>query len=514
MYLTFDVGTTSVKTALFDTRGKMLAKAIQNYSLDTPQVDWYEVEPEVYRQAVHRGFQETISRSGVDPKRIVSVCGCSQGETIVFLDKEDRSVRPAIVWIDNRAREETEELKARISTEEFHRTTGCVEIEPSWSVLKIAWLKKHEPDNFRKIDKIMLVEDYIVYLLTGRFLSTPTLMHSTGLFDIQARGYWTKTVVPLEIEDRLPLIVEVGSIVGLIKPAMAEELGLSPKTVVVKGAMDQTLSAVGAGNIHAGVVTETTGTALAIGVTADSMETIHTNSLAHQPHVIPGKYLILPYAQTSGVLYKWFRDVFAAAEIRAAGGLEEAYEELNRLAATAPAGCDGLMLLPFFAGAYIPENDMYAKGVWYGITLKHSKSHFARSILESVGFMLRRILELIQAADIRIEEVRSMGGAARSDLWLQIKADICGLPMVRMLEEETSTLGCAILSAVAAKEYGSIEEAVTAMVKIGRSFAPNREYRSLYDRRFELYGELYQTLKPLFRKYQWKKEKRATAGES
>jgi sugar (pentulose or hexulose) kinase len=501
MYLSFDVGTTSVKTALFDARGKLLAKDIQNYSLDTPRIDWYEVEPEVYWQAVRRGFRETISGSGVEAKRIQAVCGCSQGETIIFLDKKNRSVRPAIVWIDNRARKESEELKARISTEEFYRATGCVEIEPTWSVLKIAWLKNNEAENFIEIDKIMLVEDYIVYMLTGRFLSTPTLMHSTGLFDIRAGKYWSKTVSPLDIEGRLPPVVEVGGIVGPLRPSLADELGLSRETIVVKGAMDQTMSAVGAGNIHPGVVTETTGTALAIGVTADSAQAIHANSLAHQPHAVAGKYLILPYAQTSGVLYKWFRDVFASAEIEAAGGLEEAYEELNRLAAAAPAGCDGLVLLPFFAGAYIPENDMYAKGVWYGITLKHGRGHFARSIQESVGFMLRRILDLIRAANIEIQEVRSMGGAARSDLWLQIKADICGQPMVRMKEEETSVLGCAILSAVATKGYGDIEEAAAAMVRTGTTFAPDPIHRDLYDRRFELYRQLYETLKPVFRQY-------------
>ncbi len=499
MYLSFDVGTTSVKTALFDSRGKLLAKSIQNYTLETPRVDWYEVEPEVYWRAVKEGFLQTISASGVDPTFIRSICGCSQGETIIFLDKQDRSIRPAMVWIDNRAREETEELKARISSTEFHRTTGCTEIEPTWSVLKIAWLKKHEADNFQKIDKIMLVEDYIVYMLTGVFLSTPTLMHSTGLFDIHNGSYWSKTVSPLGIEDRLPAIVDAGSIVGSLKPELADELGLKRETVVVKGAMDQTLSAVGAGNIRSGVVTETTGTALAIGITTDSTEVIHANTLVHQPHIIPGNYLILPYAQTSGVLYKWFRDVFASAEIEAAGGLEQAYEELNRLAASAPAGCDGLVLLPFFAGAYIPENDMYAKGVWYGITLKHGKGHFARSIQESVGFMLRRILDLILAAGIEIGEVRSMGGAARSDLWLQIKADICGLPMVRMVEEETSVLGCAILSAVAVKDHDNIAEAVEAMVKMGTVFIPNRKHGDLYDRLYKLYGRLYETLKPVFR---------------
>jgi xylulokinase len=282
---------------------------------------------------------------------------------------------------------------------------------------------------------------------------------------------------------------------------VADQLGLSPETVVVKGAMDQTMSTIGAGNVAPGIVTETTGTALAIGVTAEEVEPIHRHHLAYQPHALAGKYLILPYAQTSGIIYKWFRNTFGAEEVRKAGGAEEAYGELNRLAAQARAGSDGLVLLPFFAGAYSPENDMTAKGVWYGLTLAHEKRHFSRSIMESVGFMLRRILEQIQGAGIPVDEVRCMGGAARSDLWLQIKADICGLPMVRMKEEETSTLGCALLAAVAVGDYGSIGEAAGAMVSLGRRFEPAASRESVYDRLYELYKELYASLKPVFGKY-------------
>jgi xylulokinase len=299
----------------------------------------------------------------------------------------------------------------------------------------------------------------------------------------------------------LPDIVEVGSVVGRLKDSVAGELGLSAEVVVVKGAMDQTMSTIGAGNVRPGVVTETTGTALAIGVTAAEVEPIHRHHLAYQPHALPGRYLILPYAQTSGIIYTWFRNTFGAEEVRKAGGAEEAYEELNLLAAQAPAGSDGLVLLPFFAGAYTPENDMNAKGVWYGLTLGHDKRHFSRSILESVGYMLRKILEQIQGAGIPIEEVRCMGGAARSDLWLQIKADICGLPMVRMKEEETSTLGCALLAAVAVGDYGSVDEAARAMVSLGRRFAPDPSNRAAYQRLYELYTELYGSLKPVFKKY-------------
>lgn len=501
MYLTFDVGTTSVKTALFNVQGKLLAKAIKNYQLATPQLDWYEVEPQTYWRAVMEGFRETLRKSRVDPKAIKTICGCSQGETVIFLDKSDRPIRPAIVWLDNRARKEVVELKSFISSEDFYQTTGCGDIEPTWSALKILWVKNNEPDKFKKIEKILLVEDYIVYLLTGRFCSTPTLLHSSGLADIHRRQYWHRTVGYLGIEKNLPEIVAVGSVVGKLRPALAEELGFSRDTVVVKGAMDQTLSAVGAGNVHSGVVTETTGTAMAIGVTAESVERIHRYKLPYQPHALPGKFLILPYAQTSGIIYKWFRDQFGQEEIRKTGDIEKAYEELNRMAADVPAGADGLVLLPFFAGANAPENDMHAKGVWYGITLKHGRGHFARAIQESVGFMLSKILAMIQAADIGIEEVRCMGGAARSDLWLQIKADICGLPMVRMQEEETSTLGCAVMGAVAIGGYKSIEEAVRVMVKVGRRFSPDSRNAKVYARRFALYNELYEALAPVFKKY-------------
>ncbi len=501
MYLTFDVGTTSVKTALFDREGRPRSKSVQGYALATPRADWVEADPEAYWAAVLAGFRECLAAPGVEPREVRGICGSSQGETIVLLDSRDRPVRPAIVWLDNRARAQVEELKARVDSEEFYRATGCTDIEPTWSLLKILWLKRHEPEKLARTAKILLLEDYIVYLLTGRFCSTPTLLHSSGFLDIHARRYWDKTAGWAGVQHLLPEIVEVGSIAGPLKPELAAELGLARRTIVVKGAMDQTLSSIGAGNLASGIVTETTGTAMAIGVTADSVEGIHGHHLPYQPHALPGKFLILPYAQTSAIIYKWFRDQFAQEELRRAGDPEGAYEALNALAAGVPAGCDGLVLLPFFAGAYTPENDMYARGVWYGLTLQHGKAHFARAIQEAVGFMLRRILGLIQRAGLPVREVRCMGGAARSDLWLQIKADICGLPMVRMQEEETTGLGCALLAAVAVGDYADAEAAARVMVRLGRRFLPRPENREVYDRQFGLYEELYRTLKPVFRKY-------------
>ena len=162
MYLTFDVGTTSVKTALYNRSGKILHKVIRSYTLDSPKVDWYEVDPEIYWQAVIEGLKEVILKSGVDPKGIKSICGCSQGETVILLDNRDQPIRPAMVWLDKRARKEVDELRSAIGEEEFFRVTGISEIDTTWSALKLLWLKKNEKDTYSRISKFFLIEDYIV----------------------------------------------------------------------------------------------------------------------------------------------------------------------------------------------------------------------------------------------------------------------------------------------------------------------------------------------------------------
>ena len=493
MYLTFDVGTTSVKTVLYDRKGKLLCKATREYRLDSPQVDWYELDPEIYWSSVMDGFREVLGSSGVKPSEIRSISGCSQGETFIMLDEKDRPLRPAIVWYDNRARNEVEELKKRIGAEEFYHTTGLTEMETTWSAFKILWVRKNEPEVFSKTKKLLLVEDFVVYRLTGRYVTATSMNCSTGFVDIQKRNYWDKMVSYLDIGEVLPPFVEEGGVVDRIKPEIAEELGIGRDVVVVKGAMDQITSAVGAGNIRPGIVTETTGSALAVVVTVDELRFDRQIQLPYQTHVVDAKYTLLPYAQTSGIVYSWFKDNILN------GGM--GFEELNRLAATVPPGSEGIVFLPFLAGAHFPENDTYAKGVFYGITLKHDRAHFSRAIMESIGYLLRRILDPVRDFGIEVEEIHAMGGAARSDLWLQIKSDICDRPIVRMEEEETSTLGAAILASVQVGDYGSIEEAIGVMVKKGRRFEPSGSNRAVYDRGYELYHELYENLRATFRKF-------------
>ena len=500
MYLTFDIGTTSVKVVLFDPNGRVIGKAIRNYALEMPEVNWYEVNPETYWDAVVSGIREVLSVTRVSAGEVRSVSGCSQGETVVFLSADGRPVRPAIVWLDLRAREEAAELASLATREEMYAVTGVTDVDPTWTATKILWVKRHDPTAFARTARIFLVEDYITWRLTGRACSTTNLLSTSLLVDVHRHTYWDKFVDFLGIAGLLPQIIEPGDMVETLSFAAARTLGLEPTTLVVKGAMDQATSALGAGNCAPGIVTETTGSVMAIGVTTPSVATESLVRLPYLPHVVPGSFLFLPYVQTAGGAFKWWRDNFCAEEIRAAGDPEAAYERMDRQAAAVSAGSEGVVFLPFLAGAGQPENDPDARAVFYGLTLMHGKGHCARAIMESIAFMLRKILSDIRRLGISITEIRSMGGGARSDLWLQIKADVTGIPVVRM-EEETSSLGAAILAAVRLGERPNLTAATAAMVHRGRRFEPDPSAGKEYETSYALYNELHNALIPVFRRF-------------
>jgi xylulokinase len=501
VYLTFDIGTTSVKVVLYAPDGRLVRKSIRNFTIDTPRADWYEADPSAYWQAVVDGTRVILSPGDIDPADIRTFSGCSQGETVIFLDTDEHPVRPAIVWLDHRARGESEELAALASRDELYATTGQTDFDPTWTAAKILWVKKNEPKLFEKTARFLLVEDYITLRLTGRACSTANLLSSSLLADVHAGRYWSRTVDFLGVGSRLPEIMKPGDPVGTLTQAAADDLGLLPGTLVVKGAMDQATSAIGAGNLTPGIVTETTGSVMAIGVTNAACDLGMATRLPYQPHILSGSILYLPYLQTAGSAYKWWRDMFCQEEIRAEGDCEAAYATMDARAATVPAGSEGVVFLPFLAGAGQPENDPDARGVFYGLTLKQGKNQCTRAIMESIAYVLRKLLSDLHRSGIPISEVRSMGGGARSDLWLQIKADVIGVPVVRMEEEETSTLGAAILAAVCVGDYPDLASAAAAMVRLGTRFLPSAAARADYERAFALYNGLYTALAPVFKRF-------------
>jgi xylulokinase len=297
----------------------------------------------------------------------------------------------------------------------------------------------------------------------------------------------------------LPAITRPGEAVGHLTGPAAEALGLDRQTLVINGGMDQTVGAIGAGSITSDVISESTGAALAIQVTTPYPDMRSQNRIPLYAHSLPGLYLYVPVLPTGGMAFKWFRDTFGKSEIQAAEeGGRDAYDLLTEMAAKIPPGCDGLVMLPHLMGAYSPEENPTARGVFSGFTLGHDKGHFVRAILEGVAFNLRQILAAMSQIGYHFGEVRTSGGGSRSPLWNQIKADVCGIPIVTLANEETALLGDAILAGAACGVFNSVAEASTQMVAIKERVQPSN-HAPAYERFYQRYVELNQCLGPYFR---------------
>jgi xylulokinase len=318
-------------------------------------------------------------------------------------------------------------------------------------------------------------------------------------YDISRGCWWDAVLREIGIgENNLPRLVPPGEVIGNITAEASLQTGLPQSTKVVGGGMDQSVGAIGAGNIITGVVSETTGAALTIQVTIPSPDVDKHKIVPVYCHSIPGKFLFVPVCSTAGMAYKWFRDTFAEMEVEQAKKENlDSYDLLSGLAANVPPGSDGLVMLPHLMGAYSPFPNPAARGSFTGFTLSHTRGHFARAILEGVAFLLKRNLEVLQDVGVEITEIRSTGGGARSPLWNQIKSNVCNLPVVTLQYEDTALLGDAILAGVAAGIFQSVEDGCAKMVALKNNIVPDFQstnYLEVYQR----YCDLDQTLNDYF----------------
>jgi xylulokinase len=481
-FLGIDAGTTSMKAALFDIDGHLLAIDSQEYQLVTPSPSMVELDPEVYWQACCLAVRNVIERSGTEAKEVAALCISSQGETLIPIDKEGIPTRDAIVWLDNRAVEEAGLIGNQFEVEEVYHTTGQPEIAPIWPACKILWIKRNEPDVFARSVKFLLLEEYLLFRLTGQFVAEYSLQASNIMLDIQQKRWWEPMLDFIGLSpDRLGRLMEPGQVVGPLSGEGAEATGLSNHTIAVSGGIDATIGAVGSGNIVPNVVTETTGGALAIVVTLERPFFDPERRLPCHYHARQDRYCLLPWGKTGGMALRWFRDQFYPFETQVAreSGLD-AYDLMTRVAAQVPAGADGLVVLPHLEGTGSPDFNPAAKAVFYGATLRHTRGHFVRAIMESVAYMLKENLDIIEKMGIPVKEVRSMGGGARSELWLQIKADVLQKPVTAVEVEEAACLGGALLAAAATGYFASLEDGASRMVRVGETVEPSRDHREEY----------------------------------
>jgi len=501
LLLGLDLGISTVKAGLFTLTGHMVGLESNEY-LIIPEGDKVEVDPEHYWGPVVQSVRRLLANWGGDPARIAAVSVSSHTETVIPMTGEGRPARPALVWMDNRSQREAEELRAQFGPQRVLEIGGQPDITPLWPVTKFRWLSKHEPDTVRRTAKFLLPEDYLLYRLGGRFVCEPSMWSSSLVLDIRSRK-WSDELVSFGgiRTEQLPEMFPSGTAIGHVSEACAAETGLSTKTTVVTGGLDHTCAAVAADNIEPGVVTISTGSVLALLTTLREPVADRSTPVPCHIHAAPGRYCLLPWNQTGGLAFKWFKDRFAEGlAVPAETEASSIYDLLVQEAASVPPGSEGLIMLPHLEGALFPEFDPDARGVFFGITLAHKRAHFVRALLEAMAFQVRRDLEGLTRLGVAARELRVLGGGAKSRLGAEIKADVCGLPVVIPAQQEAGALGAAILAAVGVGLYPDISTAVKVMAAGGEEVKPNPAHRGVYDQAYELYLALYESVKDLYPK--------------
>lgn len=484
-----DAGTTAVKACLFSPALKLLSCSVQEYALAT-NGERVEAAAQQYLLAAQAGMAEALNAA---PGWTPAVLGiATQGETLVPADAAGTPLRPFLVWLDGRAGDEAETLRAVLPEDEFYNTTGLPGITGALPLAKLLWLKRNEPEIFSRTHKFLLLEDYFLHWMTGRFVSEKSLQSSTGWFSLHSDTVWPRALEAAGISPGLlPELLDCGQIAGPLLPHAAAALGLPAGIPVAAGAMDQTAAALAAGCIRPGAVTETTGTALVMAACTDTPVFASGHRVTIYRHALPGKYLYLPIGNTAGMALRWFRDEFCRDLPAGAAG----YAALDALAQTVPCGCEGLVFLPFLSGSVDPDACENARAVFFGARLSTTRAHFARSVMESVAFLLRDFFDMLEALGCPADTVYSLGGGTRSAVWQQIKADVCGRAFRAPACGEATARGAALLAGWGA---GLIEQGTFPPAEHAAVYMPNTENAPACSAAYALYKKLYAAVRPLY----------------
>lgn len=498
--LGIDVGTSGTKTILVDLKGKVHASATENYPLLTPKPGWTEQHPEDWWNATLKTIATILKTSKVRPSDIRGIGLSGQMHGSVFLDKNHQVVRPCLLWNDSRTAEVCEQITRRIGEKVLHQSVANP-VLTGFTLPKVVWLQEKEPARFKKVRHLMLPKDYVRMRLTGEILTEISDAAGSLMFDVR-NSRWSKTILDaLSIpREWLPEVRQSHEPCGCISEEVASLTGLCAGTPVVGGAADQPAGAVGTGVVREGQVMCSLGTSGVIFAAThkpqvDPKERLHTFN-----HAVPECWYLMGCMLSAGGSLAWYRNQFAEAERAAAKKQKvDVYDILMEQAAGVPVGSEGLFFLPYLTGERSPHKDPYARGAFVGLSVRTTRSHMVRAIVEGVTFGLRDCLEVVRSQGIKLTEIRATGGGARSPFWRQILADVFHTDIAILTSEEGPGMGAAILAAVGAGEFSDTREACDQMLKVKTRISPNRSNSHRYDEIYQHFVTLYPLLKRSFR---------------
>lgn len=488
-----DLGTTSIKALLLSSRGDVIVTCGEEYVLDYESNEICELDPEKYWEVSCRIIRSLILKAAIDPAKITGLAFSSQGETIILVDSNGKPLRKAIIWLDNRSVVEAKDIEDRFGNQKIMDITGQPEVLPIWPATKILWIRRNEPHIFERVRKYLLVEDYLIYRMTGEFYTEHSLVSSTLYFDIKNKIWWDDMLDFIGITPhQLPQLSSSGTKVHHLTVEAALATGLDNIVTVFTGSYDHPSGAIGAGNILPGITTLSIGASMAMCVTIEQPINNLSYRLSCQCHSIPDKYILLPYAQTAGLIHKWFKDTFCQKEVELAEQSNtDVYDLLTNYAIKIPPGAEGLTVLPHFMGAGSPYFNQDVKGVFAGITIGMGKGHFVRAILEAVAALVNCNMESLQKQGVNVREIRFLGGGSKSTLWSQILANMTGVPVLTMSNSENAALGAAIIAGVGTRIFKDIQSASESCTRVAKRFLPESVSKDVYRRIYQNYMHLY-----------------------
>lgn len=490
--LGIDIGTSSCKALLVSERGEVLAEASAAYPVDMPRSGWSEQNPDDWWRGVRESVSRLIEKARIDGGQVGAIGLSGQMHGLVLLDAAGRSLRPCILWNDQRSAPQCAEITQRIGLEQLLATTGNP-VLPGFTAPKLEWVRRHEPDMFARIAHVLLPKDYVRYRMSGVCVGDVSDCSGTSWFDVGSRC-WSQIVLD---ELRVPMawmpeVVESQAVCARLSADAAADLGLRAGTPIVGGAGDQAAQAVGSGIVEEGLLSATLGTS---GVVFAS-----TRRFAPEPHgrlhafchARPDLWHWMGVMLSAGGSLEWLGSLFAAGveqESAIAAGLADA--------ARVPAGAEGLLFLPYLTGERTPHPDPDARGVFFGLSPRHTRGHLFRAVLEGVAFGLRDSLELLRSCGATANAVRVSGGGARSALWRQILADVFQLPLVTVNAQHGAAYGAALLAGVGVGAFVDVHDACRRSVREAERLEPS-DAVGIYDRSYTQYRALYPALAPRF----------------
>lgn len=501
-FMGIDLGTSGVKVVVLDVNGAIVSIGSKEQTMSTPQPSWAEQDPETWWQVACDAVKNALSKMD-DPKAIAGIGLSGQMLGATMLDKDLRPVRPCIIWCDQRSFIERDAFEERFGLDYILKETANYPLTGYWAP-KLMWMQKNEPANFEKIHKVIFPKDYLRLKLTGELMTEVSDAAGSSLFNVTKRQ-WNHALI-----DSLGLprsffvdVVESQEVTGYLMQDVAEALGLKPGIPVVGGGGDQTAGGVGNGIVEEGMASCTIGTSGVVFACTNKVKIDYKSRAIHSfCHSVKDTWTVFGCTLAAGGSFKWLRDSLLVEEREFANRMGiDPYDVMSMHAADSKVGSKGLLFLPYMIGERTPYPDPYAKGVFMGLTFRHNRSDIIRSVMEGVTFSLRDSVEILRDFNVNLSQVRASGGGAKSDLWLQIQADIFNTEVITTNVDEGPGTGAAILAAVGAGAFDTVKEACEKIIKPVSRKLPVKENAEKYEELYQIYRSLYPALKDIYKKH-------------